>query len=66
MKTKEQSFHELPDETLVNLLFSLIRLRQQLENEYYVNPTKALAGAVVEVKKLIRRIEGVICSEPLG
>jgi len=66
MKPKEQSFNELPDEAVVSLFFSLIRLRQQMENEYYANPTKTLAGAVVEVKKLILRVEDVICSEPLG
>ena len=64
MKPKEQSFNEPPEDELVNLFFALIRLRQQMENEYYSNPTKALAGAVVEVKKLILRVQTVICSEP--
>jgi len=66
MKQTDQSLVELPEEALVNLFIDLIRLRQQMENEYYENPTKALACAVVEVKKLIRRVQGVICSEPLG
>ena len=66
MKQTEQTFHELPDETLVSLFFSLIRPRQQMEKEYYANPTKALASEVSEIRKLIKRIEGVICSEPLG
>jgi len=42
MKPKEQSFHELPEDELVSLLFALIRIRQQIENEYYSNPTKTL------------------------
>jgi len=66
MNQPNQFFAELPEEALVSLFFSLIRMRQQMENEYYANPSKALAGAVVEVKKLIRRVEAVICSEALG
>ena len=66
MKLKEQSLSELPDNELVSLFFSLIRLRQQMENKYYANPTKVLACEVVELKKLIKWVEDVICSEPLG
>ena len=66
MKTQDQSLKELPEDDLVSLFFSLIRLRQQMENEYYANPTKAFDCEVIEIKKLIKRIEGVICSEPLG
>ena len=66
MNQTDQFLTELPEEAVVSLFFSLIRLRQQMENEYYANPSKALAGVVVEVKKLIRRVEGVICSESLG
>jgi len=42
------------------------RLRQQIENEYYANPTKAIAGEVIELKMMIKQVEGAICSEPLG
>ena len=66
MNSKEQSFNELQDDELVSLFFSLIRLRQQMENEYYANPTKVLSCEVVELKKLIKWVEDVICSEPLG
>ena len=65
MKQKDQCLTELSDEALVSLFFSLIRLRQQMENEYYANPTKTLADAVVDVKKLILRIQAVICNEAL-
>ena len=54
MKQTDQSIIEIPGETLVSLFFTLIRLRQQMENKYIANPSKALVGAVVEVKKLIR------------
>ena len=54
MKPKEQSFEELPEDELVKLFFSLIWLRQQVENEYYANPTKTLAYEVIELKKLIK------------
>ena len=63
MKTNEQSSQELPEDELVSLFFSLIRLRQQMESDYYANPTKALACVINEIRKLIRRVEGVICSE---
>ena len=66
MNQTDQSLAKLPEEALVSLFFSLIRLRQQLEDEYYANPTKALAYEVIELKKLIKWVEGVICSEPLG
>jgi len=65
MNQTDQTLAELPDEALVNLFIDLIRLRQQMENDYYANPSDALAGAVVEVKKLIRLVQAVICSEPL-
>jgi len=65
MKPKEQSLTELPDEALVSLFFSLIRIRQQMEKEYYANPTKALACEVIEIKKLIKWVENDICSESL-
>ena len=61
MKPKEQSFNELPKDELVNLFFALIRLRQQMENEYYANPKKALACEVIEIKKLIKWVEDIIC-----
>jgi len=65
MKPIEQTLQELPGDDLVSLFFALIRLRQQMENEYNANPTKALACEVIEIKKLIKWIEDVICSEPL-
>lgn len=65
MKQKDQCLTELSDEALVSLFFSLIRLRQQMEKKYYANPTKTLADAVVDVKKLILRIQAVICNEAL-
>ncbi|MBC8147246.1 MAG: hypothetical protein H8E98_04605 [Bacteroidetes bacterium] len=66
MNSKEQPFQGIPDEALVSLFFALIRLRQQMENEYYAYPTKALASEVIEIKKMIKWIESVICSESLG
>jgi len=65
MKPKEQSLQELPDEALVSLFFSLIRLRQQMEKEYYANPTKALACEVSEIRKLILIVRDDILDDPL-
>ena len=66
MKQTDHSLEEIPEEALVNLFFSLIRLRQQMEDGYYINPTKALAGAVVEMKKLIRQVRADILDGALG
>ncbi len=62
----DQFLAELPEEVLVSLFFSLIRMRQQMEDEYYANPTKILAGAVFKLKQMILIVRDVIVETSQG